>query len=97
MKLTDLDQRVILPVVDGSRGGMRYEIQISIGELLKRTLEDFEPAVVDAVPVVRCRDCRYWRQEVGPTEHWICTKHSFDGRRMHTTPDFYCKDGMVSK
>ncbi len=52
---------------------------------------------VDAVPVVRCRDCRYWRQEVTPTEHWICTQHSSNGRRMHTTPDFYCKDGMVSK
>jgi hypothetical protein len=51
MKLIDLDQCVIVPVVDGSRGGMRYEIQISIGELLKRSLEDFEPAVVDAVPV----------------------------------------------
>lgn len=51
MKLTDLDQRVIVPVVDSSRGGMRYEIQISIGELLKRTLDDFEPVVVDAVPV----------------------------------------------
>ena len=51
MKLSDLDQRVIVPVVDGSRGGMRYEIQISIGELLKRTLEDFEPAVVDAIPM----------------------------------------------
>ena len=52
---------------------------------------------VDAVPVVRCRDCRYWRQEVTSTEHWICTQHSSDRRRMHTTPDFYCKDGMVSK
>ena len=52
---------------------------------------------VDAVPVVRCRDCRYWRQEITPTEHWVCTQHTFDGRRMHTTPDFYCKDGMVSK
>lgn len=56
-----------------------------------------EVNAVDAVPVVRCRDCRYWRQEVTPTEHWICTQHSFDGRRMQTTPDFYCKDGMVSK
>lgn len=52
---------------------------------------------VDAVPVVRCRDCRYWRQEITPTEHWICSQHSSDGRRMYTTPDFYCKDGMVSK
>ena len=97
MKLIDLDQRVIVPVVDESRGGMRYEMEMSVGELLKKALEDFEPAVVDAVPVVRCRNCRYWRQEVTPTEHWICTQHSSDGRRMHTMPDFYCKDGMVSK
>lgn len=52
---------------------------------------------VDVVPVVRCRDCRYWRQEVTPTEHWICTQHSSDGRRMHTTPDFYCADGKRMK
>ena len=48
---------------------------------------------VDAVPVVRCKDCRYWRQEVGPTVHWVCAQHSFDGRYMYTTPDFFCADG----
>ena len=51
MKLTDLDQRVIVPVVDESRGGIQYEMEMSIGELLKKALEDFEPEVVDAVPV----------------------------------------------
>ena len=51
MKLIDLDQRVIVPVVDESRGEMRYEMQMSIGELLGKALEDFEPAVVDALPV----------------------------------------------
>ena len=51
MKLTDLDQRVIVPVVDDTRGGMRYEMQMSVGELLKKVLEDFEPEIVDAVPV----------------------------------------------
>ena len=51
MKLIDLDQRVIVPVVDESRGGMRYEMQMSIGELLKKALEDFEPEIVEAVPV----------------------------------------------
>lgn len=48
---------------------------------------------VDAVPVVRCRDCRYWRQEVLPTEHWVCAHHSFNERKMYTTPVFYCADG----
>ena len=51
MKLIDLDQRVIVPVVDESRVEMRYEMQMSIGELLGKALEDFEPAVVDALPV----------------------------------------------
>ena len=55
MKLIDLDQRVIVPVVDESRGGMRYEVEMSVGELLGKALEDFKPAIVDAVPVVHGR------------------------------------------
>ena len=51
MKLTDLDQRVIVPVVDESRGGIQYEMEMSIGELLKKALEDFEPEIIEAVPV----------------------------------------------
>lgn len=53
---------------------------------------DALPAV-DAVPVVRCRECRYWRHEVSPTEHWVCAHHSFNERKMYTTPVFYCADG----
>ena len=49
---------------------------------------------VDAVEVVRCRDCRYWRQEVDPHTHWVCTQHSFNERMMHTTPDFFCAGGL---
>lgn len=55
MKLIDLDQRVIVPVVDESRGGMRYEMEMSLGEMLGRALEDFEPEIVEAVPVVHAR------------------------------------------
>lgn len=51
MKLCDLDQRVIVPVVDETRGGMRYELEMSVGELLGKALEGFKPAVVEAVPV----------------------------------------------
>lgn len=53
---------------------------------------DAQP-IVDAVPVVRCKDCRYWRQKVSPTEHWVCAHHSFNERKMYTMPDFYCADG----
>ena len=51
MKLTDLEQRLIVPITDQTRGGIQYEVEISLEELLKGTLEDFEPEVVDAVPV----------------------------------------------
>ena len=49
--------------------------------------------VPQAVCVVRCRDCKYWRREVTATEHWVCAHHSFNERKMYTTPDFYCADG----
>ena len=48
---------------------------------------------VDAVEVVRCKDCRYWRQEVNAHTHWVCAQHSFNDRLMYTVPDFYCADG----
>lgn len=57
-------------------------------------LEDIEelPAV-DAVEVVRCRDCRYWRQESLNHLHWVCTKHSTEKRTFCTLPTFFCADG----
>ena len=51
MKLIDPGQRVIVPVVDETRGGMRYEMEMSLGELLGKALEDFEPEIVEALPV----------------------------------------------
>ena len=57
-----------------------------------KAMLEVQPAV-DAVPVVRCRECRHWRQEVSPTEHWVCAHHSFNERKMYTTPVFYCADG----
>lgn len=47
---------------------------------------------VDAVPVIRCMECRYWRQEVaigGIIRHWQCLRD-----RDHTTfPNEYCARG----
>ena len=51
MKLADLEQRVIVPIIDQTKGGIQYEVEISIEELLKGSLEDFEPILVDAIPV----------------------------------------------
>ena len=56
MKLADLEQRVIVPITDQTKGGIQYEVEISIEELLKGSLEDFEPILVDAIPVAWLRD-----------------------------------------
>lgn len=56
MKLADLEQRVIVPITDQTKGGIQYEVEISIEELLKGSLEDFEPILVDAIPVEWLRD-----------------------------------------
>lgn len=84
MKLIDLDQRVIVPVVDESRGGMRYEMQMSIGELLEKALEDFKPS---AVEIVCCEDCEYGH--IGATGTYNhCHKFNI------WTPYFwFCADG----
>lgn len=50
-RLTDIDQKVIVTICDETKGGMLYEIQLSISELLEKSLSDFTPQVVDAIPV----------------------------------------------
>lgn len=67
-----------------------HDALLSVREAVK--LVDLEPTV-DAVEVVRCRDCWYWRHMVDAHTHWVCSHHSFDKRLMHTTPDFFCADG----
>lgn len=52
------------------------------------SIEQHVPAV-DAVPVVRCKDCHYWHQELDEVHHWYCTY----GWAHQTTPDHYCADG----
>lgn len=92
-----------------SRNELLKEISLQksyAGEIRKRAyrtwfvvslsiLEDkiAEMQSVDAVRVVRCKDCVFWRKEVSETKHWVCIQHSFDGREMHTMPDFFCGDG----
>ena len=52
-----------------------------------------QPAV-DAVPVVRCKDCVDWRQEVNETTHWVCSRISQNHKQIfHTSPDWYCARG----
>lgn len=51
MRLIDLDQTIFVPIVDESKGGVEYEMQMTIGEMLDKFLDGFQPEIVDAVPV----------------------------------------------
>lgn len=51
MRLIDLEQRIFVPVVDETRGGMTYEMEMSVGEFLDRCCGGFRPEVVEAIPV----------------------------------------------
>ena len=50
-KLIDLNQTVFVPIVDETKGGVTYELEITISEMFKKFLPDFEPNVIDAIPV----------------------------------------------
>lgn len=51
MRLIDLDQTIFVPIVDESKGGVEYEMEMTIGEMFDRFLGGFQPEIVDAVPV----------------------------------------------
>ena len=65
----------------------RTEIQ---HEALKEALS--KVPTVDAVKVVRCKDCRYqWHTNYMKVP--ICGKMSEDGHEIHAEDDFYCAKG----
>lgn len=51
MRLIDLDQTIFVPIVDETRGGVEYEMQMTVGEFFEKFLDGFQPEIVDAVPV----------------------------------------------
>lgn len=48
--LIDLNQTVFVPVVDESKGGVEYEIKMTLAEFFEKCLPDFKPKIVDAIP-----------------------------------------------
>lgn len=71
MRLIDLDQTIFVPIVDESRGGVEYEMEMTIGEMLDKFLDGFKPEIVDAVPVE-------WLQNVH--KDWILSRDDIEFR-----------------
>ena len=51
MRLIDLDQTIFVPIVDETRDGVEYEMEMTIGEMFDKFLGGFQPEIVDAIPV----------------------------------------------
>lgn len=51
MRVIDINQKIIVPIVDETKGGMVYEAQMTVAELFARFLPDYTPEVVEAIPV----------------------------------------------
>jgi hypothetical protein len=51
VKLVDLNQTIFIPIVDESKGGVTYEMKMSVGEFFWKFCKGFEPEVVEAIPV----------------------------------------------
>lgn len=51
MRLIDLDQTIFVHIVDESKGGVEYEMEMTIGEMFDKFLDGFQPEIVSAIPV----------------------------------------------
>lgn len=51
MRLIDLDQTIFVPIVDESKGGVEYEMEMTVGEFFEKFFDGCCPETVDAIPV----------------------------------------------
>lgn len=51
MRLIDLDQTIFVPIIDESKGGVKYEVQMTVAEMFDKFFEGVQPEIVDAIPV----------------------------------------------
>ena len=50
-RLIDIDKKIIVPIVDETKGGMVYEAEMTVGEFFAKFLPDYQPEIVEAIPV----------------------------------------------
>ena len=80
-----IDADALKDYIDAQKG--RPFIGCTIGEALK-IMTDEQPTV-DAVPVVRCKDCKYYEVGQNKVDAWsACYAHV--GRIIETWDDNFC-------
>ena len=95
-------------LIDANKLVLRYKYGIQADSVMFVPLRDMQKSVrraptVDAVPVVRCRDCKYWGDEAGVTvradgvRFARCKVHNLLRKREKTgwcpTEDDFCSQG----
>lgn len=51
MRLIDVDQTIFVPLIDESKGGVKYEVQMTIAEVFDKFFDGVQPEIVDAILV----------------------------------------------
>jgi len=49
--VVNLEQQIFVPVVDETHGGAVVEMQMTVGEFFRKFCGEFEPEIVEAIPV----------------------------------------------
>lgn len=52
-RMVDLGQIVFVPIEDETKGGITYEMQMTLGEFLDKFLPDFTPRVIETPDYIR--------------------------------------------
>ena len=85
MRLIDADARVTVQSFDVEHEEYNHT-EMSVEEALDFATDEGCPSVVDAEPVVRCKDCKFYPNGYGTTKWVPC-------REIVTLPRWYCADG----
>ena len=82
----DLKTKIMIDAPDFMNGGSSITKAFIMAMLGSRAATP----TIDAVPVVRCKDCKYWKQW-DSTTHYLCTYVA--GAKFIRNADDFCSRG----
>lgn len=88
-----IDGTELLRYFSVSPSGERYKLKDCDGFYIDVHLEEVQRRIIDcpsidAVPVVRCKDCKYYEVDTGHTNGVMCLKHGH--KWTIPKPDDFC-------
>ena len=71
---------------------LRLEFGFSDGDIIAKEVIDNAPTI-DAVPVVRCRECQWYSAGANDSESWSDCTFQY-GKHFNVDPDDFCSYGQ---